>query len=151
MGTASDKDKPWHWYRYAQDAEVPADTCRAAAAALKWAAKDLRIPLPRLRWILLQDPAVGQMDELMHKLTGAELTSLKSIGPISGRVDVSKTDEILVLADLKPDEAARTVAHECRHVWQVHTYGSGQVRKSLMWRETDARAYEARAAQFVSW
>lgn len=111
---------------------VPAATREAARAMLWQATLDLGLRQPgqappfKVEW-----KSAAEMPEAMGQARGL-------------------TDRIFLRSDLTPEEAAVTMAHECRHLWQ---YENGQLAAldALITpaererAEADAYAYEAKA------
>jgi hypothetical protein len=63
---------------------------------------------------------------------------------IGGRVSESEPTVVWCRSDLTPDLAAKVVAHEARHAWQLMQEQAGAVPRWLDGGEKDARAYARR-------
>src|SRR5712691_7692262 len=79
-----------------------------ARRALQWACKDLRNPLPKIRWFSLETPAES---EYRKQDPDAWLTFKSE--PIRG---LAKQGEIWIRTDQRGRDLVETVAHEAKHL-----------------------------------
>lgn len=79
-----------------REVHVPYATLTAAKLMLEIVTKDLDTRA-RIRWV----------------------KSSEAMGGMSGQIYVDRPGEITIAADQAPGEAAKAVAHECRHLWQL--------------------------------
>ena len=123
--------------------EVPLREREAAAGAVSWAALDLEMPPPRVRWFTDCLPTAGE--------AWAGLTNAMTPPPPSGSFEIDQRirgyvspqdpGTIWVHVGMGRVQAALTTLHEACHVFQWRLVGPAQGRQEFDAHEAQARAY----------
>jgi hypothetical protein len=117
-----------HVYREVPLSSVPIDTRYAVETMLLYAKKELRLKHVDVVFFLPDE-------DCLNKSEAFEVMESKT--PYLGVMRVKRGDRVWVRADLSPHQAAKTAAHELRHIWQVK---SGQAKACDLVINTDERA-----------
>lgn len=130
-----------YWWRRVSSENVPSETRRAARAAVAFACADLQLPLPVLVWF--REAGSAGPEDAEH---------FSSDEPMIGQAWPEGV--VCVSADLDPDRAAMSAAHEVRHLWQFQTGALPRVKawttkETMAGAERDARAYMRRVVELM--
>jgi hypothetical protein len=136
------------WYREIEASQVNLHVYLAAHTMLEYVKEDLNLPQMEIRWIIEDDPLFGKIDKLLSDIAGVEPTSFET-EPISGFTKSFHQNVIWIYANLTPKEAALTVAHEARHLWQLKHYRPPFTPQEREAAENDAMEYEKKAYNAV--
>lgn len=136
------------WFREIPASQVDPKVYLAAYTMLEYVKKDLNLPQIEIRWVIEDDPLFGKIDKLLSDIAGVVPTSFET-EPISGFTKSFHQNVIWIYANLTPREAALTVAHEARHLWQLQRYRPPLTQKEREAAEKDAMEYERKAALAV--
>jgi hypothetical protein len=144
------KSESEHWYFEVKPERVPEDTARAAGAMRRFVMKDLGLDVLEIRWFLPQCEEIARMSKAIADLNNfyggekMEAKVFRSHMDISGETR-SFTDGIVwVRANLRPQQAAKVVAHEARHLKDLQRY-----RPPLT--ELERENYEKSANKYEHW
>lgn len=130
-------------YSYAEAAAVPEATRAVAELALTLACRDLGLKGVGLRFFEMVIPS-WHRGPIIAQTDGRPLMGWAWANP-------ARPKEVWVEAGLDPADAARVVAHECRHLEQQATFGPCRTEKVRAARDRDADAYaEEFAARYIS-
>ena len=123
--------------------EVPLREREAAAGAVSWAALDLEMPAPSVRWFADCPTTAGE--------AWASLTNVPTPPPPSGSFEIDQRirgyvgpkdpGTIWVHVGMGRVQAALTTLHEACHVFQWRLVGPAQGRQEFDAHEAQARAY----------
>lgn len=136
------------WFREIPAGQVNPQVCLAAYTMLEYVKADLGLPQIEIRWVLEDEPTFARIERLLAELSGNEPGTFEK-EPFSGLTKSFHDGVIWVRADLTPREAALTVAHEARHLWQLQRYRPPLTQKEREAAEKDAMEYERKAALAV--
>lgn len=130
-------------YREVAAGEVPLREREAAAGAVSWAALDLGMPAPAIRWFTECPTTAG---EAWAGLTNAmtpppSADSFDIDRRIRGYVSPQDPGTVWIHAGMGRGQAALTALHEACHAWQHNLLGPAQGRQEFDGREAQARAY----------
>lgn len=117
------------YYRFVPEDEVPGPVLWAARQARVLSEARLGLSGVVIKWCKPADKLSHEIEEIMQQI---ELTGAKVFGgyPSLPKREIKKDDgefwgeiiplvypnTILIRADLKPEQAAKIVAHECKHL-----------------------------------
>jgi hypothetical protein len=138
-------------------AEIPADEVplrerEAAAGAVSWAALDLEMPAPRVRWF---GPCPPTSAELLAGMGGAmnmpeaPAGSIEHDGRIRGYVSPQDPGTVWIHVGMGRVQAALTVLHEVCHSYQHNLMGPARGRHEFDGREAQAAAYASASREFA--
>jgi len=136
------------WFREIPASQVDPQVHLAAHAMLEYVKADLELPEIVIRWAKVDDPTFARIERLLAELSGNEPETFEE-EPFSGLTKSFHDGVIWVRADLTPKEAALTVAHEARHLWQLKRYRPPYTQEEREAAERDAMEYERKAALAV--
>jgi hypothetical protein len=124
-------------------ADVPPREREAAAGAVSWAALDLEMPAPAIRWYTVAGPTSR---EFLAGMGGGNMPpppegSFEIDRPIRGYVSPQDPGTIWLHAGMGRVQAAATALHECLHAWQHNLMGPAQGRHEFEGREAQAATY----------
>lgn len=128
-------------YRPIDAQNVPPETRLAGEDMLRCLRRDLQLDQLTLKWFSASDRQLTQ-----EELLGPDGVTLLNLNggvtcSILGKVSEDVPTLVWCRADLTPHMAARVVAHEARHAWQILQEQAGAVPRRLDSGEKDARAY----------
>ena len=115
----------------------------AAAGAVSWAAADLEMPLPRIRWFLRCPPSAAEAwAGILNGIAPAPPEGAFEIDrPIRGYVSPQDPGTIWIHVGMGRVQTAATALHEACHVFQAALMGPAQGRLEFDGREQMAAAY----------
>jgi hypothetical protein len=123
--------------------EVPLREREAAAGAVSWAALDLEMPAPSVRWFTDCPTTAGE--------AWAGFTSLMAPPPPEGSFEIDRrirgyvgpqdSGTIWIHAGMGRVQAAATALHESLHSWQHSLMGPSRGPLEFAGREEQAAAY----------
>ena len=140
-------------YRPVEPLAIASATRIAAQKMAEYVCKDLQIVPASLRWFAATDRPLT-IDELVDPVIECLNTNTEGGVRLQGHVCDATPSVIWLRKDLRPYDAARVVAHEVRHLWQISVgwkppepnlkdaIATGEAR--TLWRckrEADAKAY----------
>ncbi|HAA81534.1 MAG TPA: hypothetical protein DCE09_08285 [Thermoanaerobacter sp.] len=141
------------WYREIPASQVDPQVYLAAHTMLEYVKADLGLPQSvEIRWVVKDDPLFSRLEKLLAELTNSKPETFE-MEPFSGLTKSFHDNIIWIYANLTPQEAAMTVAHEARHLWQLKHYRPPYTQKEQEAAEKDAVEYEKKAynAVFGRW
>ena len=124
--------------------EVPLREREAAAGAVSWAALDLEMSAPAVRWFAECPTTAG---ELLAGMAGAMNMPPPPVGSfdidrrIRGYVDPQDPGTVWIHVGMGRVQAALTALHEACHVFQRRLVGPAQGRQEFDMREAQAATY----------
>jgi len=136
------------WFREIPASQVDPQVHLAATTMLEYVKKDLQLNEIEIRWVLEDEPIFGKIERLLAELSGSEPEAFEA-EPFSGLTKSFHDSVIWIRADLTPAEAALTVAHEARHLWQLRRYRPPLTQQEQAAAEKDAAEYERKAFHAV--
>jgi hypothetical protein len=131
-------------YRPIGAGDVPLKTRLADEGMLRYVRDDLRLDQLRLKWFSASDRHLTS--EEMEGPAAITLLSLNGgcVRTQYGRVSEDEPTVVWCRSDLAPHMAAKVVAHEARHAWQITQEQAGALPRPLDGGEKDAHAYARR-------
>jgi hypothetical protein len=126
-------------------AEIPTRTRQAAENAAAFAAADLGIPPPVIRWF---EDCGTTSGELLAGMGGSNMPappagSFEEEQGILGKAVAAEPGTIWIKSHLGARRSCEVVLHECCHAFQRSLMGPAQGRIELQGREEMARTYES--------
>jgi len=130
---------------------IPARTRQAAENAAAFAAADLGIPPPAIRWF---EDCGTTSGEFLAGMGGPNMPappagSFEHDVPIVGQTAAADDGAIWVKAWLGARRTAEVVLHEACHAFQRHVMGPPHGRIEYAGREEQARAYQSDAQEIA--
>jgi len=131
--------------------EVPLREREAAAGAVSWAALDLEMPAPAIRWFAECPTTAG---EAWTGLTNAMTPppppgSFEIDRRIRGYVSPQDPGTIWIHVGMGRVQAAATALHEACHVFQATLMGPSRGRLEFTGREEQAAAYASNSREIA--
>jgi hypothetical protein len=131
--------------------EVPPREREAAAGAVSWAALDLEMPAPAIRWFAPCPPRAGEAwAGLTNAMTPPPPADSFDIGQrIRGYVSPQDPGTIWIHVGMGRVQAAATALHEACHVFQATLMGPSRGRLEFTGREEQAAAYASNSREIA--
>ena len=136
------------WYVEIGPDKVDGRVYLAAHLMLEHVKSELQLDDITIRWIKKDDPTFAKLEKLLAEIMRTKPQVFDS-EPLSGFTKSFHHNAIWIRADISPKEAAKTVAHEARHLWQLKHYRLPITEEEREAAEKDAMEYEEKAYKAV--